>query len=389
MNFGIICEFNPFHSGHKYLFDKARELGAKNIVCAMSGNSVQRGELAILDKYERAKFAILNGADLVLELPFPWSSGSAEYFASAGVRALAPYCDAIIFGSECGDIDLLKRAADVALTSEFCVALDAKKKSGEGAASAYFSLIEEYVGARLSSNDILGVEYIKAAKKCGAKLEFFTVKRMGNAYRDNTIREGEFPSASAIRKALKSDDKLDFERVQGFTDGSLKDALLQGQITDAGLIERALLMYFRLADASELSQYAEADGGIAERICLAAKESRNIVELWEMIKTKRYTDAKLARAILFCLARVKRELLLQAPEYLYLLAASESGRALLSSVKKSKSDGRIPVVTKPADVPRESAQFAAEERLYAIFSLARKNALPMSDYYRKNAFIIK
>lgn len=389
MNFGIICEFNPFHVGHKYLFDRARDLGAENIVCAMSGNSVQRGELAILDKYERARIAALNGADLVLELPFPWSSGSAEYFALAGVKALVPFCDAIIFGSECGNIDLLKKAADLALTGEFCNALNERKKNGEGAAAAYFSLIEEQIGKRLSSNDILGVEYIKAAKKCGAELEFFTVKRMGNAYRDNTVHEGEIPSASAIREALRSDDGADFERVKNFTDSSLQKAFFAGEITDVALIEKALLMYFRLADVSELSQYAEADGGIAERICIAAKESCNITGFWEAVKTKRYTDAKLARAILFCLAKVKRELLLSSPEYLYLLAANDSGRALLNIVKKSKREGRIPIITKPADVPRDSAQFAAEERLNAIFSLARDNALPMGEHYRKNAFIIK
>ena len=117
MNFGIICEFNPFHAGHRYLLDSARGLGAENIICAMSGNAVQRGELAIADKYGRAKSAIENGADLVLELPFPWSSASAEYFALAGIKALAPFCDAIIFGSECGDIEILKRAASSAVST--------------------------------------------------------------------------------------------------------------------------------------------------------------------------------------------------------------------------------------------------------------------------------
>ena len=389
MNFGIICEFNPFHKGHKYLFDKARELGAENIVCAMSGNSVQRGELAILDKYERARFALENGADLVLELPFPWSSGSAEYFAMAGIRALEPYCDALIFGSECGDIKVLKKAAELALTDEFCKALDERKKSGEGAASAYFSLIEEGIGVKLSSNDILGVEYIKSAKKCGACLEFFTVKRMGNAYRDNTVYEGEIPSASAIREALLSNDDRVFEEVCAYTDRSLKNALEDGNITDISLLDTALLMHFRLASSTELSQYAEADGGIAERICSAARESSDFKSFWNAVKTKRYTDAKLSRAILFCLARVKRELLLQAPEYLYLLAANESGRALLSYVKKSKRNDIITVITKPADAPQIGAQFEAEKRLNAIFSLARKNALSMGEAYRKNAFIIK
>ena len=387
MNFGIICEFNPFHKGHKYLFDKARELGAKNIVCAMSGNAVQRGEFAICDKYERAKSALQNGADLVLELPFPWSSASAEYFALAGIRVLSAYCDAVIFGSECGDIELLTRAANIAISREFCEKLDVRKKSGEGAAAAYFSLLEEAVGTRLSSNDILGVEYIKAAKKCGLGLEFFTVRRMGNAYRDNNIYDGEIPSASAIRRAVL--DKDDISSVKGYTEDAFISLLDQGMITDVRLLDRALLMHFRLADVKELSCYAEADGGVAERICAAAKENSDINGFWNSVKTKRYTDAKLCRAILFCITKARRELLLQIPEYTYLLAVNENGRKLLSLLKKSGNGEFIPIVTKPADVPRNSLQFAAEERLNAVFSLARNNTSSMSEAYRKNAFVIK
>ena len=118
-NIGIVCEFNPLHNGHKRILDYARELGAERVVCVMSGNATQRGELAVLDKYTRAKAAIASGADLVLELPYPWSSASAEYFATAGIKALTPYCDAIIFGSECGDIELLNMAAEKAMTEVY------------------------------------------------------------------------------------------------------------------------------------------------------------------------------------------------------------------------------------------------------------------------------
>ena len=385
MNFGIICEFNPFHSGHKYLFDTARALGAQNIICAMSGNAVQRGELALTDKYLRAKSALKNGADLVLELPFPWSASSAEYFALAGIRALLPYCNAIIFGSECGDIEVLQRAADIALTKEFSTELEERKKKGEGAAAAYFSLIEKYVGVRLSSNDILGVEYIKAAKKIGAELEFYTVRRMGSAYRENNIQEGMLPSASAIRQAIREGDGSAEKYIDEFIGLAVGGQL----ITDISNIERALLLHFRLSEASEISCYAECDGGIAERICASARENADIKSFWEAVRTKRYTDAKLSRAILFSLTRVRRELLSESPNYLYLLAANDMGRALLSSVRKSGAENMIQIVTKPADVPRESAQFMAEERLNAIFSLASHKAFSMGEAYRKNAFIIK
>ncbi|MBE6534603.1 MAG: nucleotidyltransferase family protein [Ruminococcaceae bacterium] len=389
MNFGIICEFNPFHAGHKYLLESARALSAQNIVCAMSGNAVQRGELAICDKYIRAKTALENGADLVLELPFPWSASSAEYFATAGIKVLLPYCDAVIFGSECGDIDALSDAADKALSFDFCAELERRKSNGEGAAAAYFSLLEEYVGVKFSSNDVLGIEYIKAAKKLGADIKFYTVQRMGNAYRDNNIHKDKFPSASAIRSSFQKGNEEELLQLESYTSEMLKSASSQGGITDIKLLERAILMYFRLCNPAELSQYAEALGGVAERICAAARENADFESFLGAVKTKRYTDAKLSRAMLFSMTCVKRELLLQTPEYIYLLGANSNGRKLLSDVKKSKSNGVIPIVTKPADVPIESNQFKAEERLNAIFSLARENALPMGDAYKKNAFIIK
>lgn len=383
MNFGIICEFNPFHEGHAYLFSEARRLGAKNIVCAMSGSSVQRGELAIIDKYYRAESALKGGADLVLELPFPWSSASAEYFATAGIKVLSPYCDAVVFGSECGEIDILKKAARTALTSEFCEEYDQRKQNGEGAASAYFSLLKDVSGVEFSSNDVLGIEYIKAALRMSLDIEFYTVKRIGNAYRDDNIHEGQTPSASAIRREIAAKNHEIISSLESNFGHSL-----EGEITDFSLVEKALLLHFRLADACELSGYAEADGGVAERICSAARESADMQGFWSLLRTKRYTDAKLARAVLFCLTKVERELLSKDPEYIYLLAADRGGRELLTSVKKS-GGATIPIVTKPADAPRGGEQFAVEERLNSLFSLAREKAYPVGDSYKKNAFIIK
>ena len=108
---GIICEVNPLHGGHQYLIESARKMGAERIVCVMSGNTVQRGEFAIADRYARAETLIRSGADLVLELPFPWSAGSAERFARGGLSILRHFCDGVIFGSECGDADALAEAA--------------------------------------------------------------------------------------------------------------------------------------------------------------------------------------------------------------------------------------------------------------------------------------
>lgn len=378
-SFGIICEFNPLHNGHKRLIDMARKQGADCIVCVMSGNAVQRGELAIADKYARAKAAILCGADLVLELPYPWCAASAEYFAGAGVEVLYHFCDNIIFGSECGDITLLKKAAACASGDDFKTELGKRLKHGDGAASVYFSLLNEACGRELSSNDLLGVEYIRAAEERGFNIEFHTVKREGAAYGDKELGTDICPSATAIRNAWKNG-----KDASKYIPEEAQRVFEECDRTDIGALSRALLMYFRLADPATFNDIAETDGGIANRIVSVARTATDEKELFESLRTKRYTDAKLRRAILFCLTGVRSALLSECPEYVTLLGASNKGRALLSGVR---SNERIRIVTKPADAPRESEQFKVSERLEAIFTLARSTPAALGDSYRKSAFI--
>ena len=207
--FGIVSEFNPFHLGHEYLIRSARDMGAESVVCVMSGNATQRGELAITDKYTRAEAALCGGADLVLELPFPWSSASAESFAFAGISVLSSFCDTVIFGSECGDIELLRRVAEFTSSPEFKERYTALLTNGEQSAAAYAALVGEVSSTALSSNDLLGVEYIKAAKTLGVDLNFVTVKREGSAYRSAEMSSGDFDSAMAIRAAISNGDNLE------------------------------------------------------------------------------------------------------------------------------------------------------------------------------------
>ena len=377
--FGIVCEFNPLHNGHKRLMDEAKRLGADAVVCAMSGNAVQRGELAVVDKYARAKAAVLCGADLVLELPYPWSASSAEYFSGCGIELLSHFCDSVIFGSECGDIALLKRVAGVAASSEFKERFKEMTESGEGAARAYFALLEERVGAAFSSNDILGIEYIRSAIEKNIKLDFYTVKREGAAYNCDGLTKGEYPSATAIRKAWGEG-----KAAEEFIPEKALEVFEDAEHSDDALLHRALMMYFRLADPKSLEGIAETDGGIVNRIVSAAKSAKNGEDFLEQMRTKRYTDAKLRRAMLFCLTEVRRELLKSSPEYVTLLAADSKGRELLARARK---DGGINIVTKPADAPRESEQFKVGERLEAIFTLSLKNSTDVGESYRKNVFI--
>ena len=142
-DFGIVSEFNPMHNGHIHLINEAKRCGAERVLCVMSGNAVQRGELAIADKYTRARIALDNGADLVLELPYPYCSASAEFFARAGISILSGLCDNVIFGSECGNITTLKKAAEEASSTELKTKVSERIASGEGAARAYFGELED------------------------------------------------------------------------------------------------------------------------------------------------------------------------------------------------------------------------------------------------------
>ena len=378
-NFGIVCEFNPLHNGHKRLIDEARRLGAQSIVCAMSGNAVQRGELAAIDKYDRAKAAVMCGADLVLELPYPWCAASAEHFSAAGIEILSHFCDSIIFGSECGDIELLKRAGEIAASEAFKAEFARRTESGEGAARAYFSLIDESTGIKLSSNDLLGIEYIRTAIEKKLDIKFYTVKREGADYNDEKLTTGQYPSASAIRAAWREGN----DASEYMPDEAVK-VFENAKRSDSEQLSRAIMMYFRLADNKDIEGFAEADGGIANRIISCAKNAKNGEEFFELLRTKRYTDAKLRRAMLFSLTRVTRELLKQSPAYFTLLGASESGRVLLSKARKNEN---INILTKPADAPRESEQFKAGERLEAIFTLSLEDGADVGESYRKNAFI--
>ncbi len=383
-DFGIICECNPFHNGHARLFSKAREMGAKRIVCVMSGNAVQRGELAVADRYLRAEILVRCGADLVLELPYPWSAGSAEYFSSAGVWILWDYVDHIVFGSECGELSLLAGAAETAGSEDFRASYAARLADGEGAARAYFEELATRGFSPLSSNDLLGIEYIRAAERLRLPMTFDTVRREGAAYRDTVLNDGELPSATALRAAMARGEYSSLRTFMPLEEAPLLQAAAErGELTEPDLIDAAVLLYFRLCAPSALDGIAETGGGLAARLCSLAHSAHDAEEWFDALRTKRYTDAKLRRAILFSLTSVREELLSSLPSYTTLLAANARGRALLAEKRKGK---RIALVTKPADAPI-GAQREAGEMLESLFGLARKGRTTPAEAIRKSAFI--
>lgn len=383
--FGIICEFNPIHLGHQHLIQTARRMGADTVVCVMSGNTTQRGEFAIFNKYIRAESAVRAGADLVLELPFPWCSSSAEGFARGGIGVLKHFADTVLFGSECGNLSLLKKAADIACTSEFRAEYQNALNDGQGAAKAYVDCLQKYEIESLFSNDLLGIAYLCAAKEQCAHLNFQTIQRIGAAYRKETLSEIEFPSALAIRQQWKNNQTSNIAQFLPKECTELfEQAAKNGELSSEKELESAFLSFFRLHNGDDFKDCLGAEGGLANRICTQARQSCSYDEWFKMLKTKRYTDAHIRRTMLACIADVRPEYEKDLPRYTTLLAMNEKGQQLLTKIKKTHS---LPIVTKPADAPKDTVQYQLSERIDAVFTLSTPKKHPASYMLMQKPYI--
>lgn len=389
---GIVCEYDPFHNGHK----RQIELIKKNnpdaaVVCLMSGNLTQRGSFAVADKYTRAAAAVASGADLVLELPYPYSSASAEYFAAAGVCILDSLgVDEMNFGSECGDIGILTEVARVTASESFsgCYKNILVKRPDMGSAAAYSEAFAVLTGKDLPTtpNDILGVSYLRAAIKIGTDMKLTAVKREGIGFSDDTLKENEYPSATAIRKLFRSGD---FEKGYGYMPSGAaeiyKHALNEEAFpTDTDRISTAAVAFFRLAEPESLDKIAEAGGGLGRRLCAAAKDATDLDSMIALAATKRYTDARLRRTVMYCLTGVTEKDIRSAPTYTTLLSANKKGREFLATRDR---DG-IKIVTKPADAP-ECRQTDLSRKLDAIFTLSLPRPTGAEEFLRRSPKIFE
>ena len=382
---GIICEMNPIHNGHKYIIDRAKAMGADRVVCIMSGNTVQRGEFAVADKYLRAEALLKCGADIVIELPFPWCSGSAEHFANGSVEIAKNFCDILLFGSECGNIDALTKAAIASNSESFRAEFKERLTDGIQAARLYHDMISERCGVELSSNDLLGVEYIRAGINLNSNLIFKTVTRQGDAYNAQSVSDSDFPSATAIRRLWQSGDISVSEKLMPKEAFSVyKRAHDNGELTDYGKFDPFWLSFFRLHDSNYFEGIAGANGGLANRICAMSKSADSYSALLDAVKTKRYTDGHIRRVMLYCLAGVTESDLESLPTEALLLAANEKGRSLLSKKRKTNV---FKIVTKPADLDFSLRQNILTDRINSVFSLSQKNGTKADSYLKSKPFI--
>ncbi len=378
----VISEYNPFHLGHaRQLAAIRKDFGEDTaIVAIMSGNYVQRGTPAILGKFDRARMAVEAGASLVLELPFPYSAASAEYFASAGVSIANDLgvIDALSFGSECGDVSLLSETADKIAHPDFQKALRLrltdKEEKSKGYARTLFEVFSETYGTDLPvkldlPNNILAISYITALKKLSSTIEPHTVFRQGTD--EDGANETALAGATYLRDLLLSEDP---DEALPHIPTSLHP--LWRQALEAGLAPVSpeafaplLLAHLRLG-ANDPHTFAEGGGGVLPLLKKAAREATSLEALIRGAATKKYTDARLRRAALFSYFGVNAASLRRKPLYTQVLAMDERGRAILAKIRKTTD---ISLLTKAADLhklseaAREQAQLAYRaDSVYAL-----------------------
>ena len=372
---GIIAEFNPLHTGHALLLERAKERGT--VVAVMSGNFVQRGDLAIAEKRVRARAALLSGADLVLELPVAYSMSTAQNFALGGVSALnAVGCDSLIFGSESGDITELAAACEILNTKEFSERLNIHLSTGITFAAARENAACDLglkKGVLSGANNNLAVEYMCAAKNIGAYFEFVTLKRQGAGH-DSPEVSGGYASASNIRERLLSGD---YDFCRSYISESVFSLLQPSNIADIRRIEKAVLAVLRTRTLNELKSLPDISEGIENKLFSAIRVATSLDDLYNRVKVKRYTLARIRRLALSALIGLDSTFFMKQPPYIRVLGFNERGMTLL---KERSGNSAIPVVTRVSEIKKLSEPalklFETECRATDLFALALPTPAP-------------
>lgn len=377
----IICEYNPFHRGHEIQIKRLRQMFPDACILSLqSGSFVQRGETAVISKYKRAKAAVLCGADLVLELPFPWCAQGAHFFARAGIDILNSLgAELLCFGSETGDLTRLSLAAERMSSPEFISAcntleteaMDSPLSHIAALRSAYQCLYESELP--FGSNDTLGIEYLKAIKNTSSRLKPVCIRREGGY------------TATFSREYYKG---RDFDSLKETVPESLLDFYSEISPVTTDTLGTAMLNFFRTHSPDEISKYADLGGGLAGRLCRAANESTDYEGFLSSAATKKYTNARIRRAILSAMLSVTEEILKRKPVFTVLLAANKRGTDFLRSVKNSAD---IEILTRPAAGKSldglAGEQFALSYAADTLWALAA--GIPPSELTNERPFIVR
>lgn len=335
MTIGIIAEYNPFHNGHLYMIRKAKEMyPGSTVICVLSGNFTERGDMSIIDKWTKTKIILNYGIDLVIELPFVFASQSSDYFAFGAIKILNNLkVDKVIFGSESNDIELLNKLADIQINNKkYDKLVKVYMDKGFNYPTAMSKALKDLSNIKIEKpNDLLALSYIKEIKKQKSKIEAISIKRDDDF---NSINlDGDIVSAKAIRNALKN--SIDVKKyVPKHTYQELHDLHFNND-------------YFKLLKykilTSNIEIYQGVDEGLKYRILKYIDKANDLEELIELVKTKRYTYNKLNRMFTHILCDfTKKDATNLDVEYIRILGFNELGKKYLNKIKK---DIKIPLIT--------------------------------------------
>ena len=334
MNVGIVCEYNPFHLGHQKQIDSIREKFGANtgIICAMSGNYVQRGHPAVFDKTIRAEAAIRCGADLVVELPVTTSLSSAEGFAAGGVAVLSRLCDGLCFGAETADLRQLLGTAEALLSEDFPKLLRRELDTGRSFPAARQAALEKMglPGAILESpNNILAVEYCKAILRQSSPMQPLPIFREGSYH----AKEADFenPSAASLRIRLQNGLEISEylpEPAGWVFAGAPIHTLEAGQ--------RAVLSRLRTMEDAEFEVLPFGSEGLWRKLMRESRTQATLEAIAAAVKSKRYTRSRIDRMILCAFLGITAQTLEAAIPYVRVLAFNDRGREILSGAKKDR-----------------------------------------------------
>lgn len=344
---GIICEYNPFHNGHIYHIKKIKELFPESlIVLVMSGYFTERGEISIINKWDKVKIALNHEIDLVLELPFSYATESADTFASGAIRILSYFnVDYLVFGSECDDIDKFFALADIqlknpeynTLVKEY---LDLGYNYPTSIAKSLGDLSEYTIN---TPNDLLGLSYVKQIINQESHIIPITIRRTNN-YHDKNLNN-EITSATSIRTALYNHENVD---------NYLPEDVSEFLPDNNNYYEKyfTLLKYKIISEINDLDKYMDVSEGIDKRIKKYILRSNNLNELIENIKTKRYTYNRLNRMFIHILTNYTKEKSQKYKNinYIKVLGFNKKGSTLIREIKK---EGFIPIITNYSELDDE------------------------------------
>lgn len=407
---GLVTEYNPFHNGHLYHLNKAMELTVADIsVAVMSGDFVQRGEPAVLDKYTRTSMALNSGVNLVVELPVNYAVSSAESFAAGALKVLDYIkADSIAFGSESGDIERLSKLAHILCDNEDTLYKEISKYTANGIsyAAARQKVVEKLTdkdtAAMLtSSNNILAVEYLKAIIKNNYAIKPYTVQRQGDSYNDTDIRS-EYASATALRENLKADNISKYIPVKaGLILSSNTNYIYPDDITEA-LFTRLLNILFasgydKNVFIENVMQYPDVSKEIAGRLYKSAMDmiTRTVSQrseskdnwafsfgsLCEHIKTKEVPLSRIKRALVritLGLDKKHMEKYSNAP-YIRVLGFDKKGQEYLSYIRKTVE---VPLITKTADYKEMLLDDIHAANIYNMIVAGKYGVKELGDFVR-------